>query len=1038
MSQKKKNKKIKINLKKIVLFTLMFVVLGVFLAAGASAGYVAALLKGDPVRSAAEIQNLIFKNNLTGFAYFSNTLENGSPELIGNLRADEDRRFVQYNEIPVSVYNAFLAIEDREFEEHFGVNLKSFTRAVIQELLNSEVKTGGSTITQQLAKITFFSFEKSKTRKFREIFLAMRIERILSKEDIFTAYINKIPFGKAANLNNVYGIQAAAKGFFNKDAKDLNLAESAYLAGLPQRPSAYSAFNTEGFDEEGYQLAKERQELVLARMLEEQFISLEEYNEALAYDIKASFSPYEKKAYVQYPFLMLEIENRAAEQLLEIQGVTPEAENYRELLENAKLEILTGGYKVYTSVDKYIYEAMNSVAKNPDNFNAPVSYKFPLGNGQSLELENQLEEVGATLIDNKTGAILGFVGGRDFNLSQVNHSNFRGTGKRQPGSAIKPLLDYGPALDLGKIQPATPIDDTPLGLSWEPDNWNYKYNGRLTAREALKWSFNIPAVKVFDMVGQKEAYNYFTKLGFNVDQTWFMQAGLTPAIGTIETSPEEMTSAYTTFANGGINVESYLIDKIIDKDGNVIYQHQANPEVVFSEQTAYLITDMMRSVVNGGTGSTVKQYAGGRDVAGKTGTTNDSKDLWFVGYTPEVTLGVWIGYNYPYTLKTGSIASHIWGKILAEVTNADPELSPKDSQFVKPAGIVQMEVSSTSGLLPSDLTKESGYLVTDIFNKNFIPTGVDDSLAVAKVVTYDGIRYLAQPDTPEDMVKSGIFYQRDPYELPPDLDKNGREQLDTNGKVIKKPRPVDYDKELPNEIDPRAVAEGLVPPPPSNLEIKLMGYKNVISWDKVIDENIVGYRVYRSGTSNYTFSKVGVFLQTNLEVGRPYVESTISSSIPSIYYVTTVYVNGTESSPSKLVGTIDVSQLNPFPDNDGTQGDGESSGEIGDDGNDTDNLPDNGTDETTGTIPGNPKKLTSTVNLLNVTLSWEANPAQDNVIRYNIYFNTKKSGSFELIGSTKDTTFKHTALPAATGYYYITATNQYGESNSSAIIEVQR
>lgn len=981
-------------------FILIVIFLGFFLGAGTATGFVAALVKDEPVRSAEEIRKQVFKNTETGFAYFSNQDKNGTFELIGAFRNDEDRRFVKFEEISPNVKNAFLAVEDRAFYDHHGVNFKAFTRAVLQQIFQSDVQTGGSTITQQLAKNTFFSLEKSYQRKAKEIFLALRMERVMPKDDIFTAYLNKIPFGKAANLNNVYGIQAAAKGYFNKNASELNLAEAAYLAGIPQRPTAYSAFNSKGFDEEGYNLAKKRQELVLKSMLEEKFISQQEYEEALRFDIKAAFDTSTKKAYSKYPYLILEVENQAAEKFVEAQGITPDAKEYSEALENAKQEILSGGYKVYTTVDRKIYEAMNNVAKDPKNFPNPISYNFSLGDGKTKHLENEDIQIGATLIHNKTGAILGFIGGRDYNVSAVNHSNFRGTTKRQPGSSIKPLLDYGPALELGKVQPATPIDDIPLGGKWEPDNWNSKYNGRITARHALNQSFNIPAIKVYKMVGPENGYEFLSKLGFQLNKKRFLEAGLTPAIGTIESSPEVMASAYSTFANGGTHLDSYMIERIVDRDGNVVYEHKAKPEVVFSEQTSYLITDMLRTVIKDGTAKTILRYIGSRDVAGKTGTTNDTKDLWFVGYTPEITLSVWTGYDYPTTIRSGNIAKTSWGKIITEIFKADPELSPANAKFERPGGLIQMQVSSTSGKLPSDLTKEAGYLVTDWFNKKFIPTEIDDSLEKARVVEFNGKRYLAKDETPDDMVDTGIFFKREPYVIPPG-----------------KPKPLDVDKELPTESDPRESAGQ--PAPPSSPSITTQGNKNTISWEKNLSNSVVGYRIYRASASDLGFTKVGVVKQTDLKAGRYSFTDQGANNGPFAYYITTVDVANNESNPSAIVGNTSLPIGLDEPQDQGNQ-----------DG--TSNEP------PAATIPKRPKGVSGerSASGLQVTLTWAANPAEDQVLNYNVYFSDVEGGKYQLIGTTEGTTFVHPSVPLGDAYYRVTATNENGESEPSKVVKI--
>jgi len=399
MTQKNKKDKQKVTLIVTYLkYFLVAVVLVSTLALGVLTGVIVAYVKDEPIRSAKEIQDKISTNNLTGLAYFSNKDEDGNNQLIGTLRADEDRRLVQYDEISEYFIEAVVAIEDRAFWDHNGVNLVSTGRAFFQQFFNLEVQTGGSTITQQLAKNTFLTFEKTNERKVKEMFLALRIDLIMSKEEIFAAYVNKNPFGKAANLNNVYGVQAAANGYFYKDAIDLNLAESAYLAGLPQRPTAFSAFDSNGFNEEKYQEAIIRQHTVLDSMLDEKYITKSEYDEALAYDIKEAFAydseSSQKDVYNKYAYLMLEIEDRATEHLLESLNITSESSNYELTYENTKQELLTGGYKVYTTLDNDVYDAMSAVTNNPDNFSNPKTYYFTQTNGKVIKIENALEVVG--------------------------------------------------------------------------------------------------------------------------------------------------------------------------------------------------------------------------------------------------------------------------------------------------------------------------------------------------------------------------------------------------------------------------------------------------------------------------------------------------------------------------------------------------------------------------------------------------------------------------------------------------------------------
>ncbi|MFV9510264.1 PBP1A family penicillin-binding protein [Tepidibacillus sp. LV47] len=961
-------------------YGLIAVFVMIFLGIGTAAGYVAAVVKDEPVRNDEEIRNQVFKNNLVSSVFWANG------EKIGDFRTDEVRVFVPYDQISDNVKNAFIAIEDRDFRNHNGINLKAIARAAFQQLTGSEVQTGGSTITQQLAKNTFYSLERTYSRKIKEILLALRMERVLSKDEILTAYLNKIPFGKAANLKNVYGIQAAAKGYFNKDAKDLNIAEAAYLAGIPQRPTAYSAFNQNGFDEEGYQLAKKRQELVLKAMLTERFITKQQYDEAMAYDIKAHFqgeSP--KKETNKYGYLMQDIEIRAAKAILKSRGINEESPEYDDALENARQELVTGGYEIYTTLDKKIYEAMNEVVNNSKYFPRPISYTFDYGNGKKKKVTNALLQVGATLIHNKTGAILGFVGGRDFENYQVNHA----TARRQPGSSIKPVLDYAPALELGKIQPATPIDDIPLNQKWEPNNYDGKYHGRITAREALNKSYNIPAVKVYQMVGTEKAYEFYKKLGYEMSEKRFMGQGGAAAIGSLEASPEEMASAYSTFGNGGTHMDAYVIEKIADRNGKVIYTHEPKPEVVFSSQTSFLITDMLRTVMTDGTGKTAHKYVSGRDVAGKTGTTNDDKDLWFVGFTPSITLSVWTGYDLPHPIKPHSIPQITWGRLMQAIFKADPTLSPSNARFEKPSGIIRMTVSSASGKLPNDLTKRGGYLVTDWFNQKYVPSEMEDGLAEARIIQFNNTTYLAKPETPNEFVDTGIFIIREPYKIP-----------------AGKSRPLDYEKELPKNQDPRT-SNG-TPAPPSHVSVN----GNIISWNKNTNQNIVGYRIYRASAGGVGFDQIGVVRQTTNSPGQyTFIDPSASVSEEFAYYVTSVDVAGLESSPSEIAGN----KLEPQP----TEPPSE-------------NNPGDPTNPNPNGAPQKPTGLNVSSQGGRLVLSWNPNPDQDQVIKYYVYSSTSQNGKFDLIyqGIKNSTTINPKNKLT---YYYVVAENKNGKTQSDMI-----
>lgn len=988
----------------ILLWLLLLTFLGGTFAFGAVTGFVAAMVKEDPVRSQKEIRDKIFENSITGFAYFADQ-KDGKNVLIGQLRADEDRRIVQLKEVPQHLIDAFLSTEDVEFYSHYGVNFKAIIRAGIQQVTHSNVQTGGSTITQQLGKIVFFSFEKTYKRKAKEILLALHMERLLSKQEILTAYLNKIPFGKGANGNNVYGVQAAAKGLFGLDVKDLNIAQSAYLAGIPQRPTAYSAFNNSGFDPEGFTLAKKRQALVLTRMLEEGKITKAQYDEASQFDLQASLAKPSLRAFNKYPFLMTEVEQRAAEILLEKENPSLVAEGkdtdaYKEALEAARQQLLTGGYKVTTTVDKTIYDTMQSIAKNDKNFT-------------NFKAQNAIEQVGATLIDNKTGAILGMIEGRDFSKQQFNHT----TAPRQPGSAMKPIAAYAPALDLGLIQPATAIDDVPIILpdgqkgQHVPINWDNRYHGLISARTALNQSYNIPAIKLFtQQVGIKKSLDKLKQMGITtlVPDDYYAQTGV---IGGLKygLTVEEITNAYSIFANGGTFRDAYLIDKIETSDGEVVFQHQDNPEIVFSEQASYLMTDMLKTVITNGTGSTVRRSIKSQiEMAGKTGTTSDNKDLWFVGYTPDVSLGVWIGYDQPKKLTVHSRPQLIWSKIINEVMKAKPNVIVKDHKFERPANLIQMQVCSMSGKLPTDLCRQANALVTDWFDKRYMPTTEDDVYQKANIVTVDGKEYIAKSTTPVEFTNEKIGIKRQPYTIPTNTDKPESYY-----------KPMDAGLELPSGEDPRT-DDGAAPSAPQNVNGEQNGDSVTITWSPNQEADIVGYRIYRS-INNEPFVKMN-----SVQLGQPLSFSDkIDMNNNYSYQITAVDLGGNESQnsiPFTTSGLMPPIVTNPT---DPTQPPGDGT------------APPPTAPTAPSKVPIVPTGVTAKIGSVGIDISWQANPSADQTTSYNIYFSSDPNGKFELVGSASETSFTHVSLTPNKSFYKVSAVNSLGESELSPAVKAK-
>ncbi|GAS82939.1 carboxypeptidase [Paenibacillus amylolyticus] len=996
--------------------------MGALFVGGALMGYVSSIVKDEPVRSRALIEQKVSENSITGFAYFAD----GSP--IGQLRTEEDRRPVTTDQIPQKVIDAVVSIEDNHFYEHKGVDMSGTLRAVKQKVLKESVQTGGSTLTQQLARRVFLNLDRTEDRKVKEILLSLRLERFLTKDEIMTAYLNKVPFGNGSSGYNVYGIKAAAKGLFNiNDLEKINIAQAAYLAGLPQLPSSYSAFNGKGdFVEENFDRAINRQHLVLRRMLELGKINQSEHDEALAFDIKSSLAPKTIKAYNTYPYLMMETERQAAQILMKqlnsdtaestdkgTDADTPQKES-SALLEEAQTQLRTGGYRIYTTINKSIYKTMRTIAEDDSNFSAddPVKGK---------------EQTAAMLINHKTGAILGMIEGRDFQDEQMNYATQM---VRQPGSTMKPIAAYLPALDEGLVQPASIIDDSPIILKNGPSgyhiakNANNRYQGLVTARRALNYSLNIPALKLFnEEVGIEKAWTFAKKLGITTIQKEDYQAQ-TGVLGGLQygVTVEELTSAYGAIANNGVYNDSYMISKIVDSKGNIVYKHDTEPVQAFSEQTAYLMTDMLRTVITEGTADKVREnykYSKSVPIVGKTGSTQNYADVWFEGYTPDVTLGVWVGYKQPVnTLESKSQrkrAQQLWSKILNEVIDTQKDLFVTDS-FKKPSGIETRTVSAYSGKLPTSMTDK---FVTDIFNSKFVPKDSDDGVAKAKYITYNGVNYIPRDGTPADMLKEKTVIKRKKpiSDLIKEL-QNAFSRMSRHESLAYY-LPEDADADMPTQVDPRT-DNGKAPDAPGNVRISTSGDRAVITFNATPENDVVGYRLYRS-VNGGGFQNQGQVVLTG--------ESRSFSAYAApggnfAFYVTAVDVAGRESAPSATVNSAgsvappveeEINEPIEVPGTVITPGETQN-------------------DNTTTTAPGTPGQVSVSALSQGLRIQWASTPNADS---YAVYYSETGSAPYTKIGTTSGTTMDY-GVPATTaGWFKVSASNSAGESEASAAVHFQ-
>ncbi|GAA0332918.1 hypothetical protein GCM10008967_24530 [Bacillus carboniphilus] len=887
----------------IILIFLIVIVLVSAFAGGVGAGYFASLVKDEPLRSYESMRKDIYNYEETSEVYFANNV------YLGKLRSDIDRDEVSIDNVSQYLKDAIIATEDEYFEIHQGVVPKAILRALYQEFANSSMQSGGSTLTQQLIKNQILTNEVSFDRKAKEILLALRLEKFFDKDQILEAYLNVSPFGRNSSGRNIAGVQTAAQGIFGVDADKLTLPQAAFIAGLPQSPSAYTPFQNDGTlkSPEGLEPGLNRMKIVLTRMLEEEKITQEEFDKAINYDITQDFIEPKPSPMENYPWLTVEVELRATEIIMEMlateDGYTKEDlalddELYNKYYSLAYRNLRQNGYTIHTTIEKDIYDKMQEVVKAYEYYgnDKPEKHIDPNTSEETVVMEQV--ETGAMLIENKTGKIISFVGGRDHSREQTNHAT---NAPRQNGSTMKPLLVYAPAFELGTLQPASIIPDVKLllndgsGKEWEPKNYSKGYNGLTTARVALTKSFNIPAVKAYlDILPQRPA-EFLNKMGVTtLSEGDYHNPSMALGAMTYGVTVEENVNAYSTFANNGTFIDAYMIEKIVNKDGKTIYKHESQPVDVFSPQTAYLTIDMMRDVITQGTAASVPGRLNFKaDWAGKTGTTNETHDSWFVATNPNVTFGVWIGYDTPKTLEAnykglspGVRNNYLWADLMNATYEIKPELVAPQENFQMPGGIVKRSYCAVSGLLPSEICMESGLVQTDLFNAKFVPTETDNSLIEGRYVTIGDKKYLALETTPEEFTQEGLLLN------PEFIEKMGGEELQDPKQLIP-------DKENWSDIlvpDDVLEENGKVP-----AAVKTTAKDQKISWGANTEEDIIGYRIYQR-IDGETDSVVGHVLagdELSYDVGN------------GEFYVTAVDIAGQESSPSNILQVGNVQPEDP-------------------------------------------------------------------------------------------------------------------------------
>ncbi|WNF36074.1 transglycosylase domain-containing protein [Bacillaceae bacterium IKA-2] len=864
----------------LLLFFFIGLVSVVLFVGGAGAGFFASLVIDEPIRSTEEMRLDIYNYEEVTEFYFANDV------YLGDLPSDLERREIDLKDVSKHLINAIIATEDEYFFEHEGIVPKAIFRATYQEFSNSSVQTGGSTLTQQLIKNQILTNEVSFDRKAKEILLAMRLENFFEKEEILEAYLNVVPFGRNANGRNIAGAQSAALGIFGVAAKELSIPQAAYIAGLPQSPFGYTPFLSQGGGvKESLEPSLNRMKTVLTRMRDKGYITERQYKKALKYDIRANLTERSPSIHEKYPHLTAEIIRRTEvilrDRLLEADGIKltnieddderKEKSNQYQLL--ASQEMRRNGYNIYTTIEKDIYDAHQEIAKD--------NSLFP----QLRDSTGKPIEVGAVLLENKTGAIKSFVAGRY--STEDDLLNRATQGGRPNGSTMKSILAYAPAFELGLVQPGSILPDTELIYGNPPQtltNWDDNYMGLLTVRESLQRSRNIPAVRSLGLVPTDYAQEKVREMGFNFNVV------PSSALGPHNTTVEQNTVAYMALANGGNLIDSYMIEKIETKDGELIYEHKPKETKVYSEQTAYLVTDILRDVLNvPGTASRLPAMLKfSSDIAGKTGTSNETRDSWFVGYNPNFTMGVWIGFDYNESMgKVTSIGSYTQG-IWANLANAAYEIDRdfllgSNEKFKMPSGIVSLSFCGISGLLPSELCREAGLVKTDLFNSKFVPNKVDDSLERVDYVMLKGEPYRAFENTPNVFTQNGIALKEGYFS-----DESILEYLPENwGEIIPDRFPED---------------NGKTPAPISSA--KLDGDR--LNWSEHPEKNIIGYRVYQAPNGSNVFNVINT-VRSDKELSMKV------NNGPYAYKVTAIDVRGRESPPSVSIISGDWQKELPKP-----------------------------------------------------------------------------------------------------------------------------
>ncbi len=689
----------------IIKITLLVLLLLFLIGGGAGAYMVAGYINEAP-----ELDHARLATVETSYLY------DRHGEEITALHEEQNRVAVSLPEIPVQVQQAFIAIEDERFYSHFGFDITGSIRAAYANLTAGTIVQGASTISQQLAQNAFLTTETTYVRKIQEIWLAIQLERNYSKEEILEMYLNRIYFG-----NGAYGVEAASQTYFNKSVSELNVNEAAMIAGAVRSPNFFNPIDNQAE-------AESRMRLVLNSMLRLEMLSESEYNQALNRSMAYASPPSEEYPHPHF------VDYVVHDELVRILSAMPSIGSRQE----AYMAIYTGGLRIYTTLDPGMQGHVESILSQTDLYPTTVMVNMarvreaiaalPADSELSqAQIEELVDEEGGipqpqaaiVLADPITGQIQALGGGRDYQkkIDEVLRFNTL----RQPGSAIKPIITYGPAFEEGSLAGAgSTLDDSPyIGPrgDWFPENFDYEFRGFITARRSLVYSYNIPAVRAFEKLGPQVGADYAERMGISTmhpdekDNLALTLGGFHRGVSAID-----MAQAYSVLANQGVRVDLHTIERVVDRHGEVLYENNSNPEQVLSPQSAFLVNDILQDFVT--------QYLGralqiDRPVAAKTGTTDSWRDVYLVAYTPNLVASFWMGYDEP---RMGRIQQG-WRystAFLREVfLEAFEELEIMD--FEQPEGVVRATVCSRSGLQPNDSCQAAGTVTSDYFIAGQVP-----------------------------------------------------------------------------------------------------------------------------------------------------------------------------------------------------------------------------------------------------------------------------------------------------------------------------